>query len=49
MHFMAIDFHDVKNQATYTGRDAHADRTQAIRRIVDPAGKRLPASCSSAR
>lgn len=36
---MAIDFHDVKNQAAYTGRDAHPDWAGAIRDIVDPAGK----------
>jgi ubiquinone/menaquinone biosynthesis C-methylase UbiE len=38
---MAIDFHSTKNRSTYTGRQADAGWVEAIRRIVDPAGKRV--------
>jgi ubiquinone/menaquinone biosynthesis C-methylase UbiE len=36
---MAIDFHSKANRSTYTGRRADAGWIEAIRRIVDPAGK----------
>jgi ubiquinone/menaquinone biosynthesis C-methylase UbiE len=38
---MAIDFHSPRNRSTYTGRQADAGWVEAIRRIVDPAGKRV--------
>ncbi len=38
---MAIDFHSRRNWSTYTGRQADADWVEAIRRIVDPAAKRV--------
>jgi ubiquinone/menaquinone biosynthesis C-methylase UbiE len=38
---MAIDFHSRSNRSTYTGRQADAGWVEAIRRIVDPAGKRV--------
>ena len=38
---MAIDFHSTRNRSTYTGRQADAGWVEAIRRIVDPAGKRV--------
>jgi 2-polyprenyl-3-methyl-5-hydroxy-6-metoxy-1,4-benzoquinol methylase len=38
---MAIDFHSRSNRSTYTGRQADAGWVEAIRRIVDPAGKRI--------
>lgn len=38
---MAIDFHSRRNRSTYTGRQADASWVEAIRRIVDPAGKRV--------
>jgi ubiquinone/menaquinone biosynthesis C-methylase UbiE len=37
---MAIDFHSQRNRSTYTGRQADAGWVEAIRRIVDPSGKR---------
>jgi ubiquinone/menaquinone biosynthesis C-methylase UbiE len=38
---MAIDFHSPRNRSTYTGRQADAGWVEAIRRIIDPAGKRV--------
>jgi ubiquinone/menaquinone biosynthesis C-methylase UbiE len=38
---MAIDFHSRRNRSSYTGRQADAGWVEAIRRIVDPAGKRV--------
>lgn len=38
---MAIDFHSRRNRNTYTGRQANAGWVEAIRAIVDPAGKRV--------
>ncbi|HEY4133925.1 MAG TPA: class I SAM-dependent methyltransferase [Alphaproteobacteria bacterium] len=38
---MAIDFHAPENRDTYAGRDAQSDWYEAMRAIVDPAGKRV--------
>jgi ubiquinone/menaquinone biosynthesis C-methylase UbiE len=38
---MAIDFHARKNRSTYTGRQADPGWVEAIRRIIDPAGKHV--------
>jgi ubiquinone/menaquinone biosynthesis C-methylase UbiE len=38
---MAIDFHSKTNRSTYTGRQADGGWAEAIRRIVDPRGKRV--------
>jgi len=38
---MAIDFHSKSNRNTYIGRHADAGWAEAIRRIDDPAGKRV--------
>ena len=38
---MAIDFHSKTNCSTYTGRQADGGWAEAIRRIVDPRGKRV--------
>ena len=38
---MAIDFHSRRNRNTYAGRQADAGWAEAIRRIVDPTGKRV--------
>jgi ubiquinone/menaquinone biosynthesis C-methylase UbiE len=38
---MAIDFHSKANRGTYAGRRADAGWIEAIRRIVDPADKRV--------
>jgi ubiquinone/menaquinone biosynthesis C-methylase UbiE len=38
---MAIDFHSTRNRSSYTGRQADVGWVEAIRRIVDPAGKRV--------
>lgn len=38
---MNIDFHDEKNKAAYSGRSADATWLEAMRAVVDPAGKRV--------
>ena len=38
---MSIDFHSTQNRNTYRGRQADSGWTDAIRRIVDPTGKRV--------
>jgi ubiquinone/menaquinone biosynthesis C-methylase UbiE len=38
---MAIDFHSRRNRSTYAGRQADAGWVEAIRGIVDPAGKQV--------
>lgn len=38
---MAIDFHSKANRGTYAGRRADAGWIEAIRRVVDPTGKRV--------
>ena len=38
---MAIDFHSKANRGTYAGRQADTGWIEAVRRIVDPRGKRV--------